>query len=116
MSCQLHSLSKGSCMHASSGNSGVMVHQAARCLTISNLPTDVLSCIVNQLQQDDWQHAQLLDGIAALRSVCRSLRAAVDLTVTHAAFHDNAGDPELRTIFRRCTGVTALSRKQHSMT
>ena len=51
---------------------------------ITSLPTDVLSCIVQHLQQDVGQRDQTLDDIAALRSMCRSLRLAVDVTVTHA--------------------------------
>jgi hypothetical protein len=73
-------------------------------LTITNLPTDVLSCIIQHLQQDFGQRDQTLDDIAALRSMCRSLRHAVDVTVTHANFHANIDVEELRKATRRCTG------------
>jgi F-box domain len=69
-------------------------------LTISNLPTDVFSCIMQHLQEDAWQQDQPLDDVAALRSVCRSLRHAVDLTVTHARFH-----PHIRSMAFSCTGA-----------
>jgi F-box domain len=73
-------------------------------MTITNLPTDVLRCIVQHLQQDAWQRDRPLDDIAALRSVCRSLCRAVDLTATHAKFHANIDVEELRSVTRRCTG------------
>lgn len=78
-------------------------------LTISNLPTDVLSCIIQHLQQDVGQRDQTLDDSAALRSMCRSLRHAVDVTVTHASFHANIDVEELRTVTRRCTGMVVAA-------
>ena len=73
-------------------------------MTITNLPTDVLSCIIQHLQQDIGQRDQTLDDVAALRSTCRSLRHAMDPTVTHARFHLNVDVEELRNVTRRCTG------------
>jgi F-box domain len=73
-------------------------------MTFTNLPTDVLSCIIQHLQEDGWQRNQTLDDVAALRSVCRSLRLATDLLVTHANFHANIGVDELRSMLRRCPG------------
>jgi F-box domain len=71
--------------------------------TITNLPTDVLSCIVRRLQHDAWQDETLAD-IAALRSVCRPLRHAVDVNVNHARFHPHIDIEALRNVTRRCTG------------
>jgi hypothetical protein len=73
-------------------------------MTITNMPTDVLSCIIQHLQQDVGQRDQTLDDIAALRSVCRSLRLASDLFVTHANFHANIDVAELRSTTRRLPG------------
>ena len=73
-------------------------------MTITNLPTDVLGCIIRHFQQDVGQRDQTLDDIAALRSVCRTLRHATDLLVTHANFHANIGIDELRSMTRRCPG------------
>ena len=73
--------------------------------TITDLPADVLSCIMQHLQQDAWDREQPLDDVAALRSVCRSLCRAVDLTVTHAKLHANMDVGELRSMTRRCTGA-----------
>ena len=71
--------------------------------TITDLPKDVLSCIVRHLQHDAWQDQTLAD-IAALRSVCRSLRHAVDVTVTHARFHPYTDIEALRNVTSRCKG------------
>jgi F-box domain len=73
-------------------------------MKITNLPTDALSCIIQHVQQDAVQWEQTLDDIAALRSVCRSLRHAVDLIATHAKFHANTDVEELRRMTSRCTG------------
>ena len=73
-------------------------------MSIIDLPTDVLSCVVLYLQQDNWQRNQQLDDIAALRSVCRLLHLAVDLAVTHATLHGNAGVAELVDIACRSNG------------
>ena len=75
-------------------------------MTITNLPTDVLSCIIQHLQQDIGQRDQTLarDDVAALRSTCRSLRHAMDLLVTHASFYSYVDVEELRSVTRRCTG------------
>jgi F-box domain len=73
-------------------------------LTFINLPTDVLGCIIRHLQEDGWQRARALDDVAALRSVCRSLRLATDLHVTHANFHANINVAELRSMTRRLPG------------
>ena len=73
-------------------------------MKLTNLPTDVLSCIIQHLQQDAGQRDQTLDDIAALRSVCRSLRLATDLLVTHANFRANTDVAELRSMTRRCPG------------
>ena len=74
-------------------------------LTITGLATDVLSCVMQHLQQDiDVRlRDQTLDDIAALRSMCRSLRHAMDLLVTHAKFHANADIAELYSMTHRCT-------------
>lgn len=80
-------------------------------MTITNLPTDVLSCIIRHLQEDGWQRGKTLDDIAALRSVCRSLRIATDVLVTHAKFHAFTDATDLRSLIRRCPGdqrVTSL--------
>ena len=81
-----------------------MAHQAASRITITTLPTDVLSCIVRHIQENALQRDQRLDDIAALRSTCRSLRNAVDATVTSATFHPNLEVAELRSTIHRCSG------------
>ena len=81
-----------------------MAHQAASRITITTLPTDVLSCIVRHIQENALQHDQGLDDTAALRSTCRSLRSAVDASVTSAMFHPNVEVDELRSTVRRCDG------------
>lgn len=89
--------------------SHMMPHKPS--MTITNLPTDVLSCIIRNLQEDGWQRGQTLHDIAALRSVCRSLRLATDLRITHAKFHAFTEAAELRSMTRRCPGdqrVTSL--------
>ena len=73
-------------------------------MKIISLATDVLSCIVQHLQQDAWQRDEKLDDVAALRSVCRSLRLAVDTSVTISKFHPNVGGAELCNTTCRCTG------------
>ncbi len=73
-------------------------------MVITDLPTDVLSRIISHLQEDGWRRNYLLDDVAALRSVCRSLRHATDLLVTHAKFHANIDVEALRSIIRRCAG------------
>ena len=88
----------------------MMQHQAL--MTITDLPTDVLSCVVDNLQQDIGQEDRTLDDIAALRSVCRSLRHAVDLTVTHAKFHPHVDDEALRSMTRRCAGESRTTNVQ----
>jgi hypothetical protein len=80
----------------------IMPHKPT--MTITNLPIDVLSCIIQHLQQDVGQRGQTLDDIAALRSVCRSLRLATDLHVTHANFHARIDVDELRSVTRRFPG------------
>ena len=67
-------------------------------MTFTNLPADVLGCIIQHLQEDGWQKNQMLDDVAALRSVCRSVRLATDLLVTHANFHANIDVTELRSV------------------
>lgn len=97
-------VARRSCKHAA-GNSVIMAHLAPLHMTITHLPTDVLSCIVSHLQQDALHLDQQLDDVAALRSVCRFLRLAVDLVVmTHATLHSNAGAAELSDIARRSQG------------
>jgi F-box domain len=81
-----------------------MAHQAASRVTITTLPTDVLSCIVRHIQGDICKRDQGLDDIAALRSTCRSLRSAVDASVTYATFHANVDVAELRSTVHRCDG------------
>jgi F-box domain len=81
---------------------GMMPHKPT--MTITNLPTDVLSCIIQHLQQDIGQRDQTLDDVAALRSVCRSLRLATDLHVTHVNFHARIDVDELRSVTRRFLG------------
>ena len=88
-----------------------MADAAAPRMTIVDLPKNVLSCVVRHLQQDAWQRDQRLDDVAALRSVCRSLRHAVDSVVTHAAFHANVGVVELRSTIRCCTGDAIRSER-----
>jgi hypothetical protein len=56
-------------------------------ITLTDLPTDVLSCIAHHLRKDVGQQDGTLDDIAALRSVCRSLRHVLDHTATHANLH-----------------------------
>ena len=73
-------------------------------MTITSLPGDVLGCIIRHLQEDGWQRGRVLDDIAALRSVCRSLRLAIDLRVTHANFHANIRVADLRSMTRRFPG------------
>jgi hypothetical protein len=73
-------------------------------MTITNLPTDMLSCIIQHLQQDVWQRDQILDDVASLRGTCRSLRLATDVLVTHARFHANIDVAGLRSMIRRCPG------------
>ena len=73
-------------------------------MTITDLPTDVLSCIIQHVQQDVGQGDQTLDDIAALRGVCRSLRLATEQLVTQASFHANLQVAELRRMTCRCTG------------
>lgn len=87
-----------------------MAHQAARCMSIVDLPTDVLGCIVRHLQPKNWQCNRKLDDVAALRRVCRSLRLAVDLAVTHARVHGNASVAELVDIVRRSKGDMMCNR------
>ena len=87
------------------GSSATMGHQAAPHVTITSLPTDVLGCIVQHIQQDAWQRDQKLDDVAALRGVCRFLRHAVDLVLMHATIHINVGVAELRSVVRRCRGA-----------
>jgi hypothetical protein len=79
---------------------------------ITNLPTDVLSCIIQHLQGDGCQRTRALDDIAALRSTCRSLRLDTDLRVMHARFHANIDAPGLRSMIRRCAGDTGLTSLQ----
>ena len=87
-----------------------MSHKAAaRCTSIVDLPTDVLGWVVRHLQPTNWQRNQQLDDVAALRSVCRSLRLAVDGVVTHARVHGNAGIAELMDIARRSKGGIMFS-------
>lgn len=69
-------------------------------ITISTLPTDVLTFVLHNIDQED---------VAALRCVCRSLRLAVDLTVTHATFHPNVDAAELGSTTQRCTGEVMCS-------
>jgi hypothetical protein len=71
---------------------------------ITDLPTDVLSCIAEHLRKDVGQWDQSQDDIAALRSACRSLRHALDLIVTHAKFHRHMDVEELRSVTTRCSG------------
>jgi hypothetical protein len=71
-------------------------------VTVAGLPADVFSCIVWHLQGDAWQRDQMLDDVAAMRSVCRLLRLAVDRHVTHAKFHANIALAELRSMTCRC--------------
>ena len=73
-------------------------------VTIANLPTDVLSRIIRQLKVKLGHRDRTLDHIANLRSVCRSLRHSVDLTVTHANFHPHIDVEALRSMTRRCAG------------
>ena len=82
----------------------ITARQAASRTTITTLPTDVLSCILRHIQEDAWLRDQRLDDVAALRSTCRSLRNAVDASVTCAAFHANVEVDELRSTVRRCDG------------
>ena len=84
-------------------------------ITLTDLPTDVLSYIAHHLRQDVGQQDGALDDIAALRSVCRSLRRVLDLTATHANFHPHIDVEELRSVTRRCAGdATLASRKLQS--
>jgi hypothetical protein len=73
-------------------------------MLMTDLPKDVLSRIISYLQEDSWQRSCSLDDVAALRSVCCSLRHATDLLVTHAKFHANIDVEELRSMTRRCAG------------
>lgn len=73
-------------------------------MMIKDLPTDVLSRITSHLQEDGWRRNHSLDDVAALRSVCRSLRHATDLLVTHAKLHVNIDVEALRSIIRRRAG------------
>jgi hypothetical protein len=74
-------------------------------MTITDLPTDVLTGIMRYLQEDGWQQDYSLDDVAALRSTCRSLRHAIGLAAIHAKFHANIDVEELRSVTRRCTGA-----------
>jgi hypothetical protein len=94
----------------SAGGSAIMAHQAPR-MTIINLPTGVLSCVLRQLQEAAWQRDQKPEDVAALRSVCRSLHAAVDASVTHLTFHANADAAELHSTVNRCTGDSICARR-----
>ena len=82
----------------------MIAQQAASRIAITTLPTDVLSCIVLHIQENAWQRDQRLGDVAALRSTCRSLRNAVDASVTCAAFHANVEVAELRSTIVRCDG------------
>jgi F-box domain len=81
-----------------------MTHQAALRITITTLPTDVLSCIVRHIEEAALPRDQRLNFVAALRSTCRSLRNAVDASVTHATFHPNVNVAELRSTVHRYDG------------
>jgi F-box domain len=73
-------------------------------MTITDLPTDVLTGIMRHLQEDGWQQDYSLDDVAALRSTCRSLRHATDMLVTHAKFPTYIDADELHSVTRRCAG------------
>ena len=73
-------------------------------ISLTELPKDVLSCIAQHLQQDVGRWDWTLDDIAALRSVCRSLRHVLDLTTTHAKFHPHVNVEGLRSVTSRCAG------------
>jgi hypothetical protein len=79
--------------------------QAAPCVTITDLPALALSCIVQHIRQGDRPREERQGDVAALRSVCRWLRSAVDPVVTHARIHVSVGLSELCTITRRFTGI-----------
>jgi hypothetical protein len=81
-----------------------MAQQAASHITITTLPTDMLSCIVRLIQTEDLHLDRQLDDVAALRSTYRSLRNAVDVSVTCATIHSNMIFVELRSTVRRCDG------------
>ena len=74
-------------------------------MTISTLPADLLAFVAGHVDQD---------SVAALRSVCRSLRHAVDLTTTQATFHPNVDAAELVSTTRRCTGDLIMRSKPHA--
>jgi hypothetical protein len=76
-----------------------MADQPSPHITLAELPADILSCITRHMQQDAWHRDQKLDDVATLRSVCRSLRRAVDVSVTHA----NVDAAELRSTAQRYT-------------
>jgi F-box domain len=78
----------------------MLVVQAASQTTLIDLPVELLQCIVRHAEQHD---------IAALRSVCRLLRAVVDANVTHARLHRNMEAVELRAVTRRCKGVAVCT-------
>jgi hypothetical protein len=107
------------CAHIAAKNTSTASHRMPRKprITLTDLPTDVLSCIAHHLRQmcsaashttydrmSGTQQDGTLDDIAALRSVCRSLRRGLDLTATHANFHPHVDVEELRSVTRRCAG------------
>lgn len=77
-------------------------------MTITDMPTDVLSCIIRHIQEDSWQRERSLDDVAALRSTCQWLRRATDLLVTHVNFHASTDAASMLSTVRRCTGESRV--------
>jgi hypothetical protein len=88
-------------------NSTIKASQTMPCkshILLTELPEDLLSCIAQHLQQDVGRWDWTLGDVAALRSVCRSLRHFTDRTATHAKFHPHVDVEGLRRVTSRCAG------------
>ena len=93
-----------------------MAQRAMTQLALFDLPEHAICCILCYLQQDVVLQRNLdVEGVAALRCVCQSLRNAVDATMTQAVFHDFVDADELRNALIRRKGWELLAAQSVMM-